>query len=92
METMIQPKVTGYRQLSEAEVALMNEGKALAEACGAYIAKLRTHPSAHPMGHNAPTEPGQLPTLDQRWVSIGATDIQRGFMAVIRGIAQPTTF
>ena len=30
METMIQPKVTGYRQLSEAEVALMNEGKALA--------------------------------------------------------------
>ena len=34
METMIQPKVTGYRQLSEAEVALMNEGKALAEACG----------------------------------------------------------
>lgn len=92
METMIQPKVTGYRQLSEAEVALMNEGKALAEACGTYIAKLRTHPSAHPMGHNAPTGPGQLPTLDQRWVSIGATDIQRGFMAVIRGIAQPTTF
>ena len=44
METMIQPKVTGYRQLSEAEVALMNEGKALAEACGTYIAKLRTHP------------------------------------------------
>lgn len=32
------------------------------------------------------------PGLDQRWVSIGATDLQRGFMAVIRGIAQPTTF
>lgn len=92
METMIQPKVTGYRQLSETEVALMNEGKALAEQCGAYIAKLRQHPGAHPLGHNAPTEPGQLPALDQRWVSIGATDIQRGFMAVIRGIAQPTTF
>ena len=56
------------------------------------LAKLRQHPSAHPLGHNEPTEPGQLPTLDQRWVSIGATDIQRGFMAVIRGIAQPTTF
>jgi hypothetical protein len=92
METMIQPKVTGHRQLSEAEVALMNEGKALAEACGEYIAKLRQHPGAHPLGHNVPTEPGHLPTLDQRWVSIGATDIQRGFMAVIRGIAQPTTF
>jgi len=77
METMIQPKVTGYRQLSEPEVALMNEGKALAEQCGAWIAKLREHPDV---------------PLDQRWVSIGATDLQRGFMAVIRGIAQPTTF
>lgn len=43
METMVQPKITGYRQLGEAEVELMNEGKALAEACGAYIAKLRRH-------------------------------------------------
>ena len=92
METFTQPKITGYRQLSEAEVALMNEGKALAEQCGAYIAKLRQHPTVHPQGHTAPTEPGQLPALDQRWVSIGATDLQRGFMAVIRGIAQPTTF
>lgn len=27
MDTFQQPKITGYRQLSEAEVALMNEGK-----------------------------------------------------------------
>ena len=86
METFTQPKITGYRQLSEAEVALMNEGKALAEACGAYIAKLRTHQDI--------SRPSDLvgPPLDQRWISIGATDLQRGFMAVIRGIAQPTTF
>ena len=32
------------------------------------------------------------PPLDQRWISIGSTDLQRGFMAVIRGIAQPTIF
>jgi len=86
----IQPKITGYRQLSEAEVALMNEGKALAEACGAYVAKLRAHPQSKP--EQAPTMPGDLQPLDQRWISIGATDLQRGFMAVIRGIAQPTTF
>jgi hypothetical protein len=83
----LQPKITGYRQLSEAEVALMNEGKALAEACGAYIEKLRMHPDA-----NRP-DTGNFPhPLDQRWVSIGATQLQQGFMAVIRGIAQPTTF
>ena len=87
METMIQPKVTGYRQLSVAEVALMNEGKALAEQCGAYIAKLRKHHDS--IGGTAG---GTEMHLDQRWISIGSTDLQRGFMAVIRGIAQPTTF
>ena len=61
METMIQPKVTGYRQLSEAEVALMNEGKALAELCGAYIAKLRTHPQAKPEQAPAPGSFGPRP-------------------------------
>jgi len=76
-ETFIQPKITGYRQLTEEEATLMNEGKALAESCGAYIEKLRGCSD---------------PSLDQRWISIGATQLQQGFMAVIRGIAQPTTF
>lgn len=75
MDTMTQPKITGYRQLTADEAALMNEGKALAEACGAYIEKLRITDG-----------------LDQRWVSIGATDLQRGFMGLTRGIARPTTF
>ena len=30
--------------------------------------------------------------LDQRWVSIAKTDLQKGFMAAIRAVAQPTTF
>lgn len=87
METFTQPKITGYRQLSEAEVALMNEGKALAEACGDYIAKLRKYPHVQSKEYT-----GDLPFLDHRWISIGATELQQGFMAVIRGIAQPTTF
>lgn len=33
-----------------------------------------------------------VPSLDQRWVSIGKTDLQTGFMALVRAIAQPTTF
>jgi hypothetical protein len=32
------------------------------------------------------------PTLDQRWISIGATDLQTGLMALVRGVAQPTSF
>lgn len=30
--------------------------------------------------------------LDQRWVSIGATDCQKGFMALVRSVAKPTSF
>lgn len=86
METMQQPKITGYRQLSAEEATLMNEGKALGEQLGAYIQKLRTYVPENTAG----LAPGS--TLDQRWISIGATDLQRGLMAVIRGIAQPSTF
>lgn len=75
MDTFIQPKITGYRQLSEAEAALMNEIKAKGVELGALVAKLRS------------TE-----GLDQRWISIGATDLQTGLMALTRGVAQPTTF
>lgn len=32
------------------------------------------------------------PGLNQRWVSIGATDFQTGLMALTRSIAQPTFF
>ena len=85
METFTQPKITDYRQLTAEEAALINEGKALAEMCGAYIQKLRNY-----VPENSTVKPGS--TLDQRWISIGATDLQTGFMAVIRGIAHPTTF
>lgn len=30
--------------------------------------------------------------LDQRWVSIGATDFQTGLMALTRAVAKPTFF
>lgn len=86
----LQPRITGYRQLSEAEVALMNEAKALAEMCGIFIEKLRLHANAGP--NVTPDDLAAGPPLDQRWISIGATQLQQGWMAVIRGIAQPTTF
>lgn len=30
--------------------------------------------------------------VDQRWVSIGATDLQKGLMALTRAVAKPTFF
>lgn len=37
-------KITGYRGLSQQEIDLMNEGKALAEQCRQFIEKLQAHP------------------------------------------------
>lgn len=33
-----------------------------------------------------------MPGNDQRWVSIGATHLQEGLMALTRSVAQPTFF
>lgn len=33
-----------------------------------------------------------LPTIDRRWAAEGRTDLQKGFMSLVRAIAQPTSF
>lgn len=75
-------KITGYRDLSQAEIDLMNEGKSLAEQVGKWVEKLD-------LATCFPNEPG---APDPRWVSIGSMQVQQGFMALIRAIAKPTTF
>ena len=47
MDTFTQPKITGYRQLSADEAALMNEGKAWHRR-GDFITKLRTYADQSP--------------------------------------------
>jgi hypothetical protein len=69
------PPITGYRNLTQAEVDLMNEGKALGVQIGQYIDRVMA-----------------TPDIDGRWVAIGKTHLQQGLMAVLRGIARPTTF
>lgn len=69
-------KITGYRDLSQEEIDLMNDVKEVGVIVGDLVDKLRAK--------------GVL--LDQRWVSIGATDAQTAFMALVRAVAKPTTF
>lgn len=44
METFTQPKITGYRQLSEEDAALMNEIKAHGVALGELVDRLSSRP------------------------------------------------
>lgn len=69
--------IKGYRDLTQEEIDLMNEGKALAEQVGAYVDKLAAF---------------NAPAVDPRWLATGRTDLQKGFMSVIRSIAKPTSF
>ena len=68
-------KIKGYRELSQAEIDLMNEIKTKGAELGELVDKLRTASG-----------------LDQRWISIGATELQQGLMALTRGVAQPEFF
>lgn len=34
----------------------------------------------------------EIDTIDQRWLNIAKTDLQKGFMSLVRSIAKPTTF
>ena len=68
-------KITGYRDLSEAEINSMNEAKAMAIQVGELCEKI-----------------SHLGETDLRWLSIGKTNLQQGFMAIIRSIAKPETF
>ena len=74
-------KITGYRDLTEEEIALMNKAKELAVQCGKLVSELE--------GYHADT--GQH-AVDMRWLAIGKTDLQKGFMGVVRSIAKPETF
>lgn len=69
-------KIKGYRELTAEEIALMNKIKTKGAELGELVAELRTC-TDH---------------IDQRWVSIGATDLQTGLMALTRSVAQPTFF
>jgi hypothetical protein len=74
-------KISGYRDLSQEEIDLMNKIKAAGEQLGSLVSELQ--------GMNADTG-GHA--IDMRWVAIGKTDLQTGIMALVRSVAQPTTF
>ena len=70
--------IKGSRDLSQHEIDLINKVMIEANAIRDLLDKLEVN-----------TEVGYL---DYRWFNIAKTDLQKGFMALIRAIEQPTTF
>lgn len=94
METMTQPKITGYRQLNEDEAALMNEIKALGASFEGMHAQVGSH-----LRTQATNAAGYVPEIErikaaepQRWAAIAKTHMQEALMALTRAVAQPGSF
>lgn len=68
-------KISGYRDLSQEEIDMMNVIKSKAEEIRELISLMES-----------------MQSIDQRWVAIAKTDLQKGFMSAVRSVAQPTTF
>lgn len=97
-------KITGYRELSQAEIDLMNRIKAkgaeLLELHAELVdmLKLQEVDRINAM-HQASTSDVEAEAKAEfnrfhaaepfRWASIGKTDIQTGIMAMVRAVAQP---
>lgn len=98
METFIQPKITGYRQLSEAEANLMNGIKAAGADLDDLVMRVLEHLLAQREGASAKTPEGlaEIDRLDvadpHRWAAMALTDLQVGLMKLTRAVAQPTSF
>lgn len=76
--------ITGYRDLSQKEIDLMNRIKATAEQVRELLADISY---GNPGGGEAPEG-----IADARWYAIARTHLQEGFMALTRSIAKPTSF
>jgi hypothetical protein len=88
-------KISGYRDLTEAEVALMNKIKATGAHLEALLGELQMHTQAQIIEavHRGSNERARLDAAQPaRWLAIARTDFQTGLMAAVRAVAQPGNF
>lgn len=93
MARMDQPKVTGYRRLSDEEGRLMNEVKALGQSIEGHIAMIESHLRTQKTDAGDSDEAKRIDAAQpMRWAAIARTDFQQALMALTRAIAQPGSF
>jgi hypothetical protein len=87
-------RISGYRTLTEEEIADVNEIKELGNRFGELITKLKAKNGG--LGFRVATlettEVVSNPNYDQRWVSIGTTHFQEGCSALVRAVTRPEGF
>ncbi len=81
-------KIRGYRDLTQDEIDLINEAKELEAQCLSLAYRIFKHIAKQELG-GAEERRQSLNAQANRWAHIGRTDIETGFMALTRAVAQP---
>lgn len=87
-------KIAGYRELSQADIDLMNRIKAHEAAGLALLRAVQDRLADQTMNavNGSQTEMDRLANAEPgRWASIAKTELQQGYMALVRAVAQPAT-
>ncbi|ENU92090.1 hypothetical protein F971_01977 [Acinetobacter vivianii] len=101
-------KIKNYRDLTQEEIDLMNEVKALGPHIQAVITKVQKHiqsqrdavwegvDSSNGLANHFPSNPGLEAQLDaatpERFAALAKTELQTGLMYLTRAVAQPSGF
>ena len=87
--------ITGYRELSEEDIQLVNLAKAKANDIDSFICALenRDHTPPRPFGTLEATRGEVVPgSIDSRQLALARTHFEEGFMHLVRAITQPRSF
>lgn len=92
-------KITGYRELSQEEIDLMNEIKAAGEALRPLLNKIKAHVAAQRYAATVDAEQGDSYEKDrmdaadpEMWADWAYCTAQNALMYATRAVAQPTSF
>ena len=87
-------KISGYRELNQEEIDLMNEVKEHAEQTRHLVHRIEMALNKQWQERmTGKTEPNHSDVTEPlNWMKQGRTDLQKGYMSLVRSIAQPTTF
>lgn len=94
----VKPNVKGYRNLTEEDVALMNELKELGETIETALYKVMAHVEKcrATEGLSEINKVIEYERLDratpERFLALAKTNMQTGLMQAIRAVAQPDSF
>lgn len=93
-------KINGYRDLSQAEIDLMNRVKAQGAELEALIRDVQMHVRSqravcanYAGSQQGEDEKRRIDKAEpERWAALGRTHFQEGLMALTRAVAQPENF